>query len=325
MAMDKKRLLKLYKDMYMIRRFEEVIEEYAANGTIPGFVHLSIGQEACQAGVVDALRKTDYKFPDHRGHGAIALCGTDPKLVMAEIFAKATGINGGRGGSMHVNDLECRNMGFNGIQGSTMVTCLGTAFASRYNKTDDVTAVFLGDGTLGEGTCHESLNMAATWKLPIIYCLVNNQYAISTHYTEAHPQKELKTWGEGYEIPSYRIDGNDVEAVVAAVEKAATRARKGEGPTLLEMMTYRWQGHFAGDPAAYRPDEEVAEWKAKDPVQKTRKDLVSRKVLKEADIKKLEEEIEADVQAMLSFSLESPYPDVSEALTHVYADREVTV
>lgn len=325
MAMDKKRLLKLYKDMYMIRRFEEVIEEYAANGTIPGFVHLSIGQEACQAGVVDALRKTDYKFPDHRGHGAIALCGTDPKLVMAEIFAKATGINGGRGGSMHVNDLECRNMGFNGIQGSTMVTCLGTAFASRYNKTDDVTAVFLGDGTLGEGTCHESLNMAATWKLPIIYCLVNNQYAISTHYTEAHPQKELKTWGEGYEIPSYRIDGNDVEAVVAAVEKAAARARKGEGPTLLEMMTYRWQGHFAGDPAAYRPDEEVAEWKAKDPVQKTRKDLVSRKVLKEADIKKLEDEIEADVQAMLSFSLESPYPDVSDALTHVYADREVTV
>lgn len=325
MAMDKKRLLKLYKDMYMIRRFEEVIEEYAANGTIPGFVHLSIGQEACQAGVVDALRKTDYKFPDHRGHGAIALCGTDPKLVMAEIFAKATGINGGRGGSMHVNDLTCRNMGFNGIQGSTMVTCLGTAFASRYNKTDDVTAVFLGDGTLGEGTCHESLNMAATWKLPIIYCLVNNQYAISTHYTEAHPQKELKTWGEGYEIPSYRLDGNDVEAVVAAVEKAAERARKGEGPTLLEMMTYRWQGHFAGDPAAYRPDEEVAEWKAKDPVQKIRKDLAARKVLKEADIKKLEEEIEADVQAMLSFSLESPYPDVSEALTHVYADREVTV
>ena len=136
----------------MIRRFEEVIEEYAANGTIPGFVHLSIGQEACQAGVVDALKKTDYKFPDHRGHGAIALCGTDPKLVMAEIFAKETGINHGRGGSMHVNDLECRNMGFNGIQGSTMVTCLGTAFASVYNGTDDVTAVFLGDGTLGEGT-----------------------------------------------------------------------------------------------------------------------------------------------------------------------------
>ena len=146
MALSKERLLKVYRDMVMIRRFEEVIEEYAANGTIPGFVHLSIGQEACQAGVVDALKKTDYKFPDHRGHGAIALCGTDPKLVMAEIFAKETGINHGRGGSMHVNDLECRNMGFNGIQGSTMVTCLGTAFASVYNGTDDVTAVFLGTG-----------------------------------------------------------------------------------------------------------------------------------------------------------------------------------
>lgn len=220
MALSKERLLKVYRDMVMIRRFEEVIEEYAANGTIPGFVHLSIGQEACQAGVVDALKKTDYKFPDHRGHGAIALCGTDPKLVMAEIFAKETGINHGRGGSMHVNDLECRNMGFNGIQGSTMVTCLGTAFASVYNGTDDVTAVFLGDGTLGEGTCHESMNMAATWKLPIIYCLVNNGYAISTRYEEAHPQKELKTWGEGYEVPSFRLDGNDIEAVIEAVEKA---------------------------------------------------------------------------------------------------------
>ena len=196
------RLLKLYRDMVMIRRFEEVIETYAANGTVPGFVHLSIGQEACQAGVVDCLKKTDYKFPDHRGHGAICLCGTDPKLVMAEIFGKATGINHGRGGSMHVNDLDCGNMGFNGIQGSTMVTCLGTAFNAVYNHTDAVTAVFMGDGTLGEGTCHESMNMAATWKLPVIYCLVNNQYAISTKYTESHPQKRLKTWGEGYEVPA---------------------------------------------------------------------------------------------------------------------------
>ena len=176
MALSKERLLKVYRDMVMIRRFEEVIEEYAANGTIPGFVHLSIGQEACQAGVVDALKKTDYKFPDHRGHGAIALCGTDPKLVMAEIFAKETGINHGRGGSMHVNDLECRNMGFNGIQGSTMVTCLGTAFASVYNGTDDVTAVFLGDGTLGEGTCHESMNMAANIIVSFVCALQVNAF-----------------------------------------------------------------------------------------------------------------------------------------------------
>lgn len=323
MALPKERLLKLYRDMVMIRRFEEVIETYAANGTVPGFVHLSIGQEACQAGVIDCLKKTDYKFPDHRGHGAIALSGTDPKLVMAEIFGKATGINHGRGGSMHVNDLECRNMGFNGIQGSTMSTCLGTAFASVYNHTDDVTAIFLGDGTLGEGSCHESMNMAATWKLPIIYCLVNNQYAISTHYTEAHPQKRLKTWGEGYEVPSFYVDGNDIEAVVEIVEQAVERARKGEGPTLIEFDTYRWQGHFAGDPAAYRPDDEVAAWKAKDPVKLCRKVLLEREKVAEADLKKIEDEEEAHVQDMLKFSLESPFPTVDTATTFTYADREV--
>src|SRR6056297_1834798 len=170
MALSKKRLLGLYYDMVSIRRFEEEVEKYSRNGTIPGFIHLSIGQEAAQAGVIGALKKTDYKFPDHRGHGAIALSGTEKKLVMAEIFGKSTGINGGRGGSMHVNDLEARNMGFNGIQGSTVVTALGTAFDSFYRKANkmegwedenkplDVTAVFMGDGTLGEGTCHESMN-----------------------------------------------------------------------------------------------------------------------------------------------------------------------
>ena len=323
MVLSKERLLKLYRDMFMIRRFEEVIETYAANGTIPGFVHLSIGQEACQAGVVDSLRRTDYKFPDHRGHGAIALCGTDPKLVMAEIFAKETGINGGRGGSMHINDITVRNMGFNGIQGSTVVTALGTAFASVYNKTDDVTAVFMGDGTLGEGTCHESMNMSATWKLPIIYCLINNQYAISTPYYESHPQHELKTWGEGYEVPSYRVDGNDVEAVVEAMEQAAARARSGEGPTLIEFMSYRWQGHFAGDPAAYRPEEEVAEWKAKDPVKRLRTVLLEREGVAEDSLAAIEKTVESDVQEMLRFSLESPSPKAEDALKHVYADREV--
>ena len=316
MALSNERLLKLYRDMVMIRRFEEVIETYAANGTVPGFVHLSIGQEACQAGVVDCLKKTDYKFPDHRGHGAICLCGTDPKLVMAEIFGKATGINHGRGGSMHVNDLDY------GIQGSTMVTCLGTAFNAVYNHTDAVTAVFMGDGTLGEGTCHESMNMAATWKLPIIYCLVNNQYAISTKYTEAHPQKRLKTWGEGYEVPSFFVDGNDIEAVVEAVEAAVERARKGEGPTLLEFDTYRWQGHFAGDPAAYRPEEEVQAWKDRDPVKLCRNTMLERGI-SEADIKKIEDEEEEHVQEMLKFSLESPFPGIETATTYTYADREV--
>ena len=323
MALTKERFLKVYKDMVLIRRFEEEVDRYAKNGTIPGFIHLSIGQEASQAGVVDCLRKTDFKFPDHRGHGAIVLCGTDPKLVMAELFAKSTGVNGGRGGSMHVNDLSVGNMGFNGIQGSTVVTCLGTAFASVYKKNDAVSAVFMGDGTLGEGTCHESLNMAATWKLPVIYCLLNNQYAISTHYTEAHPQKELKTWGEGYEVPSFRIDGNDIEEVIEYTEAAVERARKGEGPSLLELMTYRWQGHFSGDPAAYRPEGELEEWQQKDPLIIAKKKLLDRGWATEADLAKIADDVEVVIAEAVKFALDSPSPELADALTHVYADLEV--
>lgn len=318
MALDRERLKGLYRDMYLIRIFEDVIKEYAANGTIPGFVHLSTGQEACQAGVVRALRTTDYKYPDHRGHGAILLCGTDPKYVMAEIFGKATGINGGRGGSMHVHDWSCRNHGFNGIQGSTVVTALGTAFASKYRRTDDVSAVFMGDGTLGEGTCHESMNMAATWKLPIVYCLINNGYAISTPCREAHPQEELRQWADGYGVPSWRVDGNDVEAVVEATEKAVTIARSGGGPSLLEFVTYRWQGHFAGDPASYRPEEELAYWKKRDPVLLARSILRERESVPEDELYAIETDVNAQIEEMLRFSIESPVPQISEALTHVY-------
>ncbi len=323
MALSKKRLLDLYFDMVAIRRFEEEVEVYSKNGTIPGFIHLSIGQEAAQAGVVRALRTTDYKFPDHRGHGAICLCGTERRLVMAEIFGRATGINGGRGGSMHINDLEFRNMGFNGIQGSTVVTALGTAFASVYSHTDDVTALFMGDGTLGEGTCHESMNMAATWKLPIIYCLLNNQYAISTHYTESHPQKQLATWADGYEVPNEVVDGNDIEAVIEAVERAAKRARSGEGPTLLEFMTYRWQGHFSGDPAAYRPDGELEAWQEKCPLRRCRTLLTDTHSCSEQELQAIEERADAEIREAVQFALESPWPDPKSALEHVYASYQV--
>ena len=323
MSLDTELLKSLYFDMYAIRRFEEEVETYSKNGTVPGFIHLSIGQEAAQAGPVRALRVSDYKFPDHRGHGAICLSGTERKYVMAEIFGRATGINGGRGGSMHVNDLKVRNMGFNGIQGSTVVSALGTAFAARYNKKDDVTIVFMGDGTLGEGTCHESMNMAATWKLPIIYCLINNQYAISTHYTESHPQKQLATWAEGYEVPNEIVDGNDVEAVYEAVQRAAERARSGGGPSLLELMTYRWQGHFSGDPAAYRSDEEVASWKARCPLIQCRKKLLDERKVKAEELAALEQAADKEIAECVRFSLESPWPDPKAALKHVYAGFEV--
>jgi pyruvate dehydrogenase E1 component alpha subunit len=322
MALSKKRMLDLYYDMYVIRRFEEEVDSYSKNGTIPGFIHLSIGQEAAQAGIVRALRKSDYKFPDHRSHGSIALCGTEKKLVMAEIFGRATGINGGRGGSMHINDLKCRNMGFNGIQGSTVVTALGTAFASVYRKTDDVTALIVGDGTLGEGTCHESMNLAATWKLPLIYCLINNQYAISTHYRESHPQEQLASWADGYAVPNEVVDGNDIEAVISAMEKAARRARKGEGPSLIEFVTYRWQGHFAGDPAAYRPDGELEKWMEHCPLKRARQRLLEEFKVSEKEIESLEQKGEEEIAEAVEFSLNSPKPNPEDARRYVWADRD---
>lgn len=325
MALSKEHLLKVYRDMVLIRRFEEVVEKYSKNGTIPGFIHLSIGQEAAQAGVIDALKETDYKFPDHRGHGAIVLASKpqDRKRIMAEIFGKKTGINGGRGGSMHINDLKVRNMGFNGIQGSTVVTCLGTAFAAKYNKTDDVTVVFMGDGTLGEGTCHESLNLAATWKLPVIYALINNQYAISTFYTESHPQEKLSDWAKGYHVPGETVDGNEIEAVIEATQKAIDRARKGEGPSVIEYMTYRWQGHFSGDPAAYRPEGELEYWKERCPIKLAKEKLTQIHGVDEETIALIHEDIEVEIQEYLQFSLDSPIPDPEDAITHVYADLEV--
>lgn len=325
MALSKERLTDMYRDMVLIRKFEDVIEEYAAKGIIPGFVHLSTGQEAVAAGVVRLLTKSDYKYFDHRGHGTTLMCGSDPKNVMAEIFGKETGVNGGRGGSMHTNDWEYHNHGFNGIQGSTLVTALGTAYASVYKKNDDVSVIFMGDGTLGEGTCHESMNMAAAMNLPVIYVLINNGYAISTRCELTHPQEELHTWADGYGVPNERIDGNDVEAVADATERALARARAGEGPTLIEFMTYRWQGHFAGDPAAYRPDGELEEWKKKCPIKKARKELIEREGVTEAELDAIDKDVEEQLAEMLQFSLDSDIPDVSAALTHVYADREVEV
>jgi TPP-dependent pyruvate/acetoin dehydrogenase alpha subunit len=323
-TLSKDRFLKVYEDMVLIRRFEEEVEKYSKNGTVPGFVHLSIGQEASQAGIIEALRVTDYKFPDHRSHGAIVLSSRpeDRKRVMAEIFGKKTGINGGRGGSMHVNDLKVRNMGFNAIEGSTVVTCLGTAFASVYNNTDDVTAVFMGDGTLGEGACHESMNMSATWKLPILYCVVNNQYAISTHFTESHPQKQLATWADGYCVPNETIDGNDIEVVIETIERAAEFARAGKGPTLIELMTYRWQGHFSGDPAAYRPEGELESWKEKDPILVAKAKLLERGT-KQAELDAIHARVETEIAEYLRFSLESPSPDPKDGIKHVYMDIEV--
>lgn len=317
-------LKQMYAEMFEVREFEENIDVYSKKGEIPGFVHLGVGQEAVQVGTIHALKKTDYKYPDHRCHGAIALMSSDKKAVMAEIFGKATGINGGRGGSMHITDLKVRNMGNNGIQGSNVVSALGPAFYSQLKGNDDVTAVYMGDGTLGEGACHESINLAATWKLPVIYVLANNQYAIATHYSEAYNVEQLAQWADGYGVPNEVVDGNDVIAVYDAMTRAVERARKGEGPTVLELMTYRWQGHFAGDPAAYRPDEEVEYWKGRCPIKKLKGQLIEQGVTEE-EITAMEDKVKAEIAELIDYARKSPLPKAEDAMKHVYCNREVEV
>ncbi|MGI9860863.1 thiamine pyrophosphate-dependent dehydrogenase E1 component subunit alpha [Moorella naiadis] len=323
MGLSTEALLSLYYDMVLVRRFEETVDTYAKKGLIPGFLHLSIGQEACQVGAIRALKQADYKFPDHRSHGICLLAGSPRERVMAEIFGKKTGLCGGKGGSMHIADVMVGNMGNNAIQGSIMATGLGTAVAAQIKGTEQVTAIFIGDGTVGRGEFHESLNLAATWKLPIVYILVNNHYAISTHTERAHPVKDLVEMAGGYHIPGVIIDGNDVEAVYDAVTAAVARARQGEGPTLLELKTYRWQGHFSGDPAAYRPQEEVKTWKDRCPLKRCRERLLNTHQVAEAELQALERKAEEEITAMLAFTLASPDPAPADAVQHVYVGREV--
>jgi TPP-dependent pyruvate/acetoin dehydrogenase alpha subunit len=316
-------LISVYRDMVLIRSFEEKVEEYSKKGHVPGFIHLGIGQEAVQAGCIRALRKTDYKLPDHRSHGVIVLSGSAPERVMAEIFAKKTGLCQGKGGSMHIADVEVRNLGNNGVQGSTLATALGPALASKIRRTDDVTAVFFGDGTVGRGEFHESLHLAALWRLPVVYVLANNGYAISTRAVDSHPLEDLAHMGCAYGIPGLVVDGNDVEAVYEAMCKAVDRARKGEGPTILEAKTYRWQGHFAGDPAAYRPDEEVRACKEKCPIKRLGEKIISQKVATKEDLGTIRDDVLAEVEKMVQFAVDSPLPKPEDALEFVYVGREV--
>jgi len=323
-TVSKERLLDFYHKMVLVRRFEETVEEYSKKGYVPGFIHLGVGQEAAQVGTMAAFREGDYVLPDHRSHGVCLMVGTPVNEVMAEIFGKATGCNGGRGGSMHIADFARGNVGNNAIQGSTMATACGLAVAAQIQKTGAVTFNFIGDGTVGRGEFHESLNLAGVWKLPIVYVLVNNGYAISTRATDAHPLEDLAQMGCAYDIPGVTVDGNDVEAVCSAATEAAERARRGEGATLLELKTYRWQGHFSGDPASYRPEEEVRAWKEKCPIARTRARLIERKWATEESIASIDAAVEEVIQEAVKFAIESPVPTEKDAVAFVYVGREVT-
>jgi acetoin:2,6-dichlorophenolindophenol oxidoreductase subunit alpha len=314
-------LLGLYECMSLIRAFETRVAELYRDGKIPGFVHTSLGQEAVAAGVCRALRTDDYLLTTHRGHGHVLAKGADLDGMMAELFAKRTGLCGGKGGSMHVADPSVGILGANAIVGAGMPLAVGAALSSRTLGQDRVAVSFFGEGAVNQGQFHEAVNLAAIWSLPVIFVCENNVYA---EFTDSRTMTRIPSVAArargGYAIDADTVDGNDVEAVHAAALSAAERCRRGEGPVLIEAETYRWHGHYEGDAQPYKTDEEAAAWRARDPLVVTGARLVDRGEATEADLDRIVELARARVEASVAAAGLADPPSLEEAYEHVYGD-----
>ena len=317
----KKQLMSFYETMFKTRRFEEETFEFYKKGMMAGLAHLYMGEEAVAAGVCAALKEDDYIGSTHRGHGHLVARGADLNRMMAEILGKETGYSHGKGGSMHIMAMDKGIVGANGIVGGEIPIATGAAYTIKYKGTDQVAVSFMGDSATNEGTFHESLNMAAAWDLPCIYIIENNLYGISVDIRDVTNTPDLAVRAKAYDIPGVVVDGMDVTAVYEAAVKAVKRAREGKGPTLIECKTYRWQGHHVGDPATYRKrrsETEKEDWMARCPVATLRKEMIESGKAKEAEIEKLESQIEEQIQEAVQFAADSPYPEASEAFTDVF-------
>jgi pyruvate dehydrogenase E1 component alpha subunit len=310
-----------FENMLLMRKFEEKAGQLYGQQKIKGFCHLYIGQEACASGAVTALKPTDKWITAYRDHGLPIALGSDPKALMAELFAKATGCSKGKGGSMHFFDKSVNFMGGHGIVGAQVPMGAGIAFAEKYNNTGNVCMTYMGDGAVRQGAFHEALNMAMTWKLPVIFVIENNGYAMGTSVERTSNVTELYKLGLSYDMPSEPVNAMSVEAVHDAVERAAERARKGDGPTLLEFRTYRYKGHSMSDPAKYRSKEEVEEYKAQDPVEWARETVLKNNILTQAEVDAIEEKVKNIVNECVEFAENSPYPDAEEVYNDVYMDK----
>lgn len=313
-------LLDLYRKMVEIREVEEALIRLFAEGRMPGFIHSYIGEEAVGVGVCAALRSDDYITSTHRGHGHILAKGGDLNRFMAEVFGRATGYCGGKGGSMHIADFEIGILGANGVVGGGIGIAAGAACSSVLGNQDRVAVSFFGDGAADIGAFHESLNLAAIWKLPVVFVCENNGYAdfISTrdHMLIEHVAQRSTAYG----IPGVTVDGNDVLAVYEAAQEAVQLARSGGGPTLLEAVTYRWRGHYEGDPQPYRTNDEVARWRERDPIKRFHEQLSELELLTEADIQNVRAETKARIEEAVAFAESSDVPAPGMALTDVYTD-----
>lgn len=318
MDLTDKDLLGLLKVMVTIRQFELKLAELFAQGRIPGFVHLYVGEEAVAAGACATLRKDDYITSTHRGHGHCIAKGGNLRNMMAEIHGKEAGYCKGKGGSMHISDLDIGILGANGIVGGGLAIAPGAGLSAKLRKTDQVTLCFFGDGASNQSTFHEGINMASIWRLPVIFICENNLYGISVSQSKHQNIRDISDRAQAYGIPGVSIDGNDALAVYETVHEAVERARAGQGPTLIECKTYRMRGHFEGDPMAYRTKKEMDGWAKKDPIKRFKNRLLEMKILTLKDFETIEEEIKASINDATKYAEECPQPTVENLLEDVF-------
>lgn len=313
-------LLKFYRDMLLIRRFEEKAGQLYGMGLIGGFCHLYIGQEAVVVGLEAAARDGDKRITSYRDHGHMLACGMDPNGVMAELTGRSGGYSKGKGGSMHMFSKEKNFYGGHGIVGAQVPLGAGLAFADRYRENNCVTFTYFGDGAANQGQVYETFNMAALWKLPVIFVIENNQYAMGTAQERSTSSPEIYTRGEAFGIKGEAVDGMDVIAVKTAGDKAADYCRAGKGPYILEIKTYRYRGHSMSDPAKYRTREEVQKMRAqRDPIEAVRTLLIAEKHATDEEIKTIDKEIKEIINACAEYAKDSPEVSAEELWTDIYA------
>jgi TPP-dependent pyruvate/acetoin dehydrogenase alpha subunit len=314
-------VLSFYRGMVEIREFELKAREIFRSGKMPGFIHVYIGEEAIATGVCAQLKKDDYVASTHRGHGHALAKGVSARAVMAELMGVVEGCSGGRGGTMHLYDPTVGFLGSNGVVPPGILIAAGAALSAQVRGSGQVAVAFFGDGAVNNGAFHEGLNLAATWNLPVLFVCENNLYATEMPFEQATKNTNVASRAAAYNIPGVQVDGNDVLDVYQKAGEAVERARRGEGPTLLECLTYRWYGHHEGDPGtAYRTKDEIARWKANDPVQRIRDYSIQASLATAEDFKNIDREVEGVIQDCADFALAGHQPDVSTALDRVFSN-----
>jgi TPP-dependent pyruvate/acetoin dehydrogenase alpha subunit len=313
--------LRLYRSMVEIREFELKAREIFRSGIMPGFIHIYVGEEAVAAGVMACLRPDDMITSTHRGHGHAIAKGVPLQEAMAELMGKVGGPCGGRGGTMHIYEPAVGLLGTNGVVAGNIPIAGGAALSAKLRKTGQVVVCFFGDGAVGHGAFHEGVNLAATWNLPVVFVCENNLYATETPFHRVTKNTSVASRGAAYGIPGVEVDGNDVLAVYAKAGEAVERARRGEGPTLLECLTYRWFGHHEGDPGTtYRSKEEIEAWKRRDPIKQLREQALADQGAEPADFETIDAEVARVLADAVQFAVDSPEPETSTALDHVYSN-----